>query len=198
MADLPVPDREAMRAVAASLGDRANAMAEEGRVAEVPALWEQAIAALPDEAARAQLTLAYAWYQALHGEAEHGVRLAAGLRECPVSQVRGQIRVLVRNRVRIEPEVVERTWRAVTGTELPEWALLADEDIDCVAYWISAASREESRALYDSQVRRLPSQTIDLVLEELALGDPRVRSAIAVHRALLALGEDAGTESPSR
>ncbi|WP_370366950.1 hypothetical protein [Catenulispora sp. GP43] len=189
---MPGPDRDAMRAVAASLGDRANAMAARGRVAEVPALWEEAIAALPDEASRALITLAYAWYQALHGEVEHGIRLAAGLRDCPVPPVPGQVRVLVRNRTRVEPEVVERTWHAVTGEGLAPWAFFADEDIDAVAAWISALSWEESRALYDARVSRLASQDADEVLVEIASGDPRLRTAIAVHRAVLVLGADAG------
>src|SRR5438046_2161235 len=107
MVDVPAPDRAAVRALAASLGDRANEMAAVGQVADVPALWEEAIAGLSDAGSRALVTLAYAWYQALHGEVEHGLRLAVGLRDCPVSQVRGQIRVLVRNRLRVEPEVVE-------------------------------------------------------------------------------------------
>lgn len=192
MADMPAPDPDAMRAVAASLGDRANAMAAQGRVAEVPALWEEAIANLPDEASRALVTLAYAWYQALHGEVVHGIRLAAGLRHCPVPPVSGQVRVLVRNRTRVEPEVVECTWRAETGEGLPAWAFFADEDIDDVAAWISAPSWEESRALYDARVSRLCSQDADEMLVEIAFGDPRLRRTIAVHRALLALGAEAG------
>lgn len=192
MADIPAPDRDAMRSLAAALGDRANAMAAEGRVAEVPALWEDAIAGLPDEGSRALTTLAYAWYQALHGEAERGVRLAAGLRECSLSPVRGQVRVLVRNRMRVEPEVVEPTWRAVVGTAVPGWAQLADADIDQVAEWVSAASWKESKALFDASVGQMASQDIDDALEELALGDPRLRSAVAVHRSVLVLGGDAG------
>lgn len=197
MADIPAPARDAMRSLAAALGDRANAMAAEGRVAEVPALWEDAIAGLPEEASRALITLAYAWYQALHGEVEHGVRLAAGLRECPVPPVRGQVRVLVRNRMRVEPEVVEPTWRAVVGTEVPRWAYLADADIDRVAEWVSAASWKESKALFAASVGQIASQDIDAALEELALGDPRLRSAVAVHRAVLVLGGDAGYRSLS-
>jgi hypothetical protein len=181
-----------MRAVAASLGDRANALAAEGRVAEVPALWEDAIAELPDVRSRALIMLGYAWYQALHGEVEHGVRLAVGLRDCPVSSVRGQVRVLIRNRARVEPSEVERVWRATTGILLPAWAFLADEDVDRVAEWVSAASWEASRALYDARVSRIPPQDVDEVLEELVLGDDRLRSMVAVHRALLVLGGDAG------
>jgi hypothetical protein len=195
MADTSVPDREARRSLAASLGDRANGMAAEGRVAEVPELWESAIAELPDEASRAVITLAYAWYQVLHGEVEHGVRLAAGLRECPVPQVRGQIRVLVRNRMRVEPEVVERTWRAVVGTALPEWVQLTDEEVDLVAEWVLAVSWEESETLYESHVRGIRSQAIDAVLEEIALGDPRALSTVAIHRAVLMLGGEAGFRS---
>lgn len=181
-----------MRSLAAALGDRANAMAAEGRLGEVPALWEDAIAKLPEEGSRALITLAYAWYQALHGEAEHGVRLAAGLRECPLPPVRGQVRVLVRNRMRIEPEVVEPAWRAVVGAGVPGWAQLADADIDRVARWVSAASWKESKALFDASVSQIAPHDIDEVLEELALGDPRLRAAVAVHRAVLVLGGDAG------
>jgi hypothetical protein len=181
-----------MRSLAAVLGDRANALAAEGRLAEVPALWEDAIAGLPEEGSRALITLAYAWYQALHGEAEHGVRLAAELRECSLSPVRAQARVLVRNRMRVEPEVVEPAWRAVVGTEVPGWAHLADPDIDHVARWVSAASWKESKTLFDATVGQIASQDVDEALEELALGDPRLRSAVAVHRAVLVLGGDAG------
>jgi hypothetical protein len=181
-----------MRAVAASLGNRANALAAEGRVAEVPPLWEEAIAKLADAGSQALVMLAYAWYQALHGEVEHGVRLAVGLRDCPVSAVRGQTRVLIRNRARVEPSLVERIWRAMTGILLPAWAFLADEDIERVAEWVSAASWEESKALYDARVSRIPSRDVDEVLEEMALGDARLRSAVAVHRALLVLGGDTG------
>lgn len=192
MAAVPDPERDAMRSLAAALGDRANAMAAEGRVGEVPALWEGAIAELADEGSRELITLAYAWYQALHGEAEHGVRMAAGLRECSLSSVRGQVRVLVRNRMRVEPEVVEPAWRSVVGAEVPGWAHLADADIDRVAEWISAASWKESKALFDAAVVRIASQDIYYALEEIALGDPRLGSAVAVHRAVLVLGGDAG------
>lgn len=192
MADIPVPDGDAMRSLAAALGDRANAMAAEGCVCEVRALWEGAIAGLPEEGSKALITLAYAWYQALHGEGEHGVRLAAGLRECSLSSVRAQVRVLVRNRARVEREVVERAWRACVGTGLPRWALLADVDVDRVAEWISAASWKASKALFDASVSRIPSRDVDEALEEIALGDPRLRSAVAVHRAVLVLGGDAG------
>lgn len=192
MADIPAPDRDAMRSLAAALGDRANAMAAEGRVAEVPALWEDAIAGLADEGSQALITLAFAWYQALHGEAEHGVRLAAGLRDCPLPPVRAQVRVLVRNRMRVEPEVAEPTWRAVVGTAVPGWAQLADADIDQVAEWVSAASWKESKTLFEDAVSRIAPQDVDNALEELALGDPRLRAAVAVHRAVLGLGGDAG------
>lgn len=192
MADRAVPDRDSMRSLAAEVGDRANALAAEGRVAEVPALWEDAITGLSDESSRALITFAYAWYQALHGEVEHGVRLAADLRYCAVPSVRAQVRVLVRNRVRVEPDVVEQTWRAETGVPLPGWASLADADIDDVAEWISAASWEKSRALHDLLVGRLPSQDIEYVLEELGWGDVRLRTAVAVHRAVLVLGGDDG------
>lgn len=138
------------------------------------------------------ITLAYAWYQALHGEVEHGVRLAAGLRKCPLAPVRAQVRVLVRNRVRVEPDVVERTWRAATGSALPAWAFLADADIDAVAEWVSAGSWEKSRVLFDARVSRIASQHIDDALEEIALGDPRLRSAVAIHRAVLMLGGAVG------
>lgn len=195
MADDQIPGPDGMRPLAAAIGDRANVLAAEGRVAEVPALWEQAIAELPDERSQALLTLAYAWYQALHGEVEHGVRLAAGLRECQVSQVRGQVRVLVRNRARVEPEAVEGTWRAVTGSALPEWAAVADEDIDLVAEWVVAASWQESEALFGANISRITSQAIEAALEEMVLGDPRARSTIAVHRAVVALGGDVGYRS---
>jgi hypothetical protein len=192
MADVPAPGRDAMRSLAASLGDRANEMAARGHVSDVPALWEDAIAGLPDEGSQALITLAYAWYQALHGEVEHGVRLAVGLRDCALPHVRGQIRVLVRNRTRVEPEVVQRTWFALTETRLPSWALVSDRDIDAVGEWLSAASWEESRAIYDAVVARIRSQDIDDALEEIALGDPRLRAPVAVHRAVLVLGADVG------
>ena len=192
MADPSAPDREAMRALAAQVGDRANALAAQRRVAEVSALWENAIAGLSDESSQALITLAYAWYQALHGEVEHGVRLAADLRDCAVSSVRAQVRVLVRHRVRIEPEVVEQTWRAATGIPLPAWASLSDADIDAVAEWIAAAFSEESRALYDSLVGRVATQDIEYVLDEIVLGDVRLRAAVSVHRAVLVLGGDVG------
>jgi len=192
MDDVPAAGRDAARSLAASLGDRANEMAARGQVADVPALWEDAIAGLPDEGSRALITLAYAWYQALHGEVELGVRLAVGLRDCPVSSVRGQVRVLVRNRVRVEPDLVGRTWFALTQTSLPSWASLSDPDIDAVGEWLSAASWEESRRIYDAVVAGIRSQDIDDALEEIALGDPRLRAPAAVHRAVLVLGADAG------
>ncbi|ACU73307.1 hypothetical protein Caci_4443 [Catenulispora acidiphila DSM 44928] len=192
MADPSAPEREAMRALAARVGDRANALAAEGCVAEVPALWETAIAGLSDKSSQALITLAYAWYQALHGEVEHGVRLAADLRDCAVSSVRSQVRVLIRNRVRVEPEVVERTWRAATGIPLPAWAFLSDADIDDVAEWIAASSWEESRALYGALAGRVTSQDIEYVLDEIVLGDVRLRTAVSVHRAVLVLGGDVG------
>lgn len=192
MVDVPAPGRDAVRSLAASLGDRANELAAQGRAAEVPALWEEAIAGLPDEGSRALITLAYAWYQALHGEVEHGIGLAVGLRDCPVSLVRGQIRVLVRNRMRVEPEVVARTWVTLTGTGLPAWASLSDEDIDAVGEWLSAASWQQSRALYDAGISRMRSQDVDQALAEIVLGDPRLRAPVAVHRAVLVLGGEAG------
>ncbi|MEZ0111620.1 hypothetical protein ABH920_005638 [Catenulispora sp. EB89] len=192
MADVPAAGRDAMRSLAASLGDRANEMAAAGQVADVPALWEEAIAGLADEGSRALITLAYAWYQALHGEVEHGMRLAVGLLDCPVSSVRGQIRVLVRNRVRVEPDLVGRTWFALTQTGLPSWASLSDRDIDAVGEWLAAASWEESRAIYDAGVSGIRSQDIDDALEEIALGDPRLRAPVAVHRTVLVLGVDVG------
>lgn len=192
MVEVPVPDRAAMRVLAASLGDRANALAAAGRVAEVPALWEEAIAGLPDEGSQAVTTLAYAWYQALHGEVEHGLRLAVGLLDCPVSQVRGQIRVLVRNRLRVEPEAVERTWTALTGSGLPSWASLSDADIDAVGEWLATESWEESRVLYDAGVAGMTSQAVDDALTEIALGDARLRVPVSVHRAVLALGGEVG------
>lgn len=195
MADVPAPEHGARRSLAAELGNRANALAAEGRLAEVPALWEEAIAVLPDAAWQDSITLAYAWYQALHGAAEHGVRLAAGLRDCASPRVRGQVRVLVRNRTRVEPEAVARTWRAVAGSALPSWAHLSDADIDAVADWVSADSWEKSKALYESRVSRIRSKDIDDALEEIALGDPRLRAAVAVHRAVLALGGEAGYRS---
>lgn len=192
MADPSAPDREAMRALAARVGDRANTLAAEGRVTEVPALWETAIAGLSEESSQALIRLAYAWYQALHGEVEQGVRMAADLRDYAVSSVRAQVRVLIRNRVRVEPELVERTWRAATGIPLPAWALLSDADIDDVAEWIAAASWSESRVLYDSLVGRVASQDIEYVLDEIVLGDARLRTAVSVHRAVLVLGGDVG------
>ncbi len=181
-----------MRSLAASLGDRANEMAAAGLVADVPALWEDAIAGLQDDGSRALITLAYAWYQALHGEVEHGLRLAVRLRDCPVSSVRAQIRVLVRNRMRVEPDLVGQTWLALTETGLPSWASLSDRDIDAVGEWLTAASWEESRAIYDAGVSGIRSQDIDAALEEIALGDPRLRAPVAVHRAVLVLGADVG------
>ncbi|MEY9856277.1 hypothetical protein ABH935_001881 [Catenulispora sp. GAS73] len=192
MADVRAAGRDAMRSLAASLGDRANEMAAAGQVADVPALWEDAIAGLRDEESRALITLAYAWYQALHGEVEHGVRLAVGLRDCPLSSVRGQIRVLVRNRVRVEPDLVGQTWFALTETDLPSWASLSDRDIDAVGEWLTAASWEDSRAIYDADVSGIRSQDIDDALAEIALGDPRFRAPVAVHRAVLVLGVDVG------
>ncbi|MBS2554172.1 hypothetical protein KGQ19_45695 [Catenulispora sp. NL8] len=192
MADTAVPDRDAMRSLAAALGDQANALAADGRVAEVRALWEDAIARLPDEASRARLTLAYAWYQALHGEVEHGIGLAAGLRECPVSPVLGQIRVLVRGRARDEPEAVERAWRAVTGSGLPDWADLTDEAIELTAEWVVAASWAQSKELFDSRVEQMGSRVIDMALQEIELGAPGLSSLTAIHRAVLALGGTAG------
>ncbi|WP_194927594.1 hypothetical protein [Catenulispora pinisilvae] len=192
MADSAVPDRDAMRSLAAALGDRANAMAAEGLVADVPALWEDAIARLPDEVSRARITLAYAWYQALHGEVEHGIRLAAGLRECPVTPVLGQIRVLVRGRARDEPEAVERAWRAVTGSGLPDWADLTDEAIELTAEWVVAESWTQSKELFDSRVEQMGSRAVDMALEEIELGAPRLSSLTAIHRAVLVLGGAAG------
>lgn len=192
MADVPAAGRDAVRSLAASLGDRANEMAAAGQVAGVPALWEDAIAGLRDEESRALITLAYAWYQALHGAVEHGLRLAVGLRDCPLSSVRGQIRVLVRNRVRVEPDLVRRTWFALTETDLPSWASLSDRDIDAVGEWLAAASWEESRAIYDAGVSGIRSRDIDDALAEIALGDPRLRTPVAVHRAVLVLGADVG------
>lgn len=192
MADVPAAGRDAMRLLAASLGDRANELAAAGQAADVPALWEDAIAGLRDMGERALITLAYAWYQALHGEVEHGLRLAVGLRDCPVPSVRGQIRVLVRNRMRVEPDLVGQAWFALTETDLPSWASLSDRDVDAVGEWLAAASWEESRAIYDAGVSGILSQDIDDALEEIALGDPRLRTPVAVHRAVLVLGADVG------
>jgi hypothetical protein len=192
MADTAVPEHDAVRASAAALGDRANELAALGRVAEVPALWEAAVAALDDAEARDRLTLAYAWYQGLHGEVEHGVRLAAGLRESAVPQVRGQITVLVRQRWRVEPALVERTWSAVAGNDLPRWAFVTDEDIDAVAAWVSAKSWEESKAVYEAVIAGLPRGDIEVVLEELLLSSGSLRRTVAAHQAVLTLGAEAG------
>jgi hypothetical protein len=186
------PEHDAVRALAAALGNRANELAERGRTAEVPALWEEAIAGLEDAAARDRLTLAYAWYQGLHEEVEHGVRLAAGLRESDVTQVRGQLRVLVRQRWRVEPALVERTWQEATGARLPRWAFLSDDDVDAVAAWISAESWDESKARYDAVIAGLPWGDVEAVLEELLLDGSRLRVTVAAHRAVLALGADTG------
>src|SRR4051812_14933708 len=189
MADTADPDPNPVRALAAATGNRANDLAAAGRTGEIPALWEEAIAGLEDEESRARLTLAYAWYQALHGAVEHGVRLAAGLRECGVRQVRGQVRVLIRNRWRAEPEVVRRSW----GAELPAWVVLSDEDISGVAKWMSASSWEESKACFRAEISALKPQDLAMILEEIALGgDGALDARVAVHRALLALGGDAG------
>ncbi|NUR32357.1 MAG: hypothetical protein HOV83_42005 [Catenulispora sp.] len=192
MADTAVPEHDAVRSAAAALGDRANELAALGRAAEVPALWEEAITGLDDPAARDRLTLAYAWYQGLHGAAEHGVRLAAGLRDSAVPQVRGQIRTLVRRCRRVEPALVDQAWHAATGDELPRWAFLADEDIDAVAAWLSAASWEESKACYASSIIGLPPDDVAAVLEELLLGSSGLRRTVAAHRAVLALGAETG------
>ncbi|MFL6115538.1 MAG: hypothetical protein ACJ786_29960 [Catenulispora sp.] len=193
MADAADPGPTPVRALAADLGNRANDLGAADRSGEIPALWEEAIAGLDDEESRARLTLAYAWYQALHGAAEHGVRLAAGLRECGVRQVESQVRVLIRNRWRVEPEAVRRSWSAVAGDEPPAWVRLSDEDISSVAKWISASSWDESEARYRAEVSALRPPDFALILEEIALGGDRALDArIAVHRALLALGGEAG------
>lgn len=189
MADAEAPGPDPVRALAAVLGNRANDLAAAGRDDEIPALWEEAVAGLDDDDSRARLTLAYAWYQALHGAVEHGVRLAAGLRACGVRQVEGQMRVLIRNRWRVEPEVVRRSW----GDELPAWALLSDEDINSVAKWISAASWDESEACYRADISGLRPQDLAMILEEIALGGGgALDTRIAVHRALLVLGGETG------
>lgn len=202
MADPTVPDRAGMRALAAALGDRANELAAAGRAAEVPGLWEDAIAGLdgPDGSdggePRARITLAYAWYLVLHGDVEHGVQVAAGLRESPVAPVRGQVRALIRSRWQVAPEAVERAWHAATEAALPDWAFLTEEQIDAVADWVSAPTWQESQARYDARISALGPQEIDAVLEELALGgDSGLRAAVAVHRAVLVLGGEAGYRS---
>jgi len=195
MADPRVPD-DTMRAMAKDLGGRANELAAAGRVAEVPALWEEAIAGLEDERARDRVGLAYAWYQEAHGEIEHGVRLAAGLRASAVAPVRQQVRVLVREGRRVAPAEAERTWRAAVGEELPHWAFLTEAQIEAVAKWITAESWDESETFYDSRIRPLPSRDVDAILTELAWGgDGALDVTIAVHRALLALGGEAGYRS---
>src|SRR5260221_4387387 len=72
------PGAAELRAASARLGDRSNDLAALGRAAEIPALWEQAIAEAADDTSRAHVTAAYAWYQVLHGEVPAGIALAAG------------------------------------------------------------------------------------------------------------------------
>ncbi|GAA1983991.1 hypothetical protein [Catenulispora subtropica] len=192
MADTPGPERDAVRGLAATLGNRSNELAARGRAGEVRGLWEDAIAGLEDEVARERIAVAYAWYQALHGEDEHGVRLAAGLRESPVPSVRAQVRVLIRNRWRVQPALVERVWCEEAGSGLPGWSRLADEEVDVVAAWITAPSWEESRAHYDERIAGLRAETVEAALEDVGLADERLRNQAAVYRSVLALGAEAG------
>jgi hypothetical protein len=189
MGEAPAPEAAEARRRAAALGDRANELAAAGRVAEVPALWEEAIAGLEDAALRDRITLAYAWYQALHGEAGHGVRLAAGLQESPVDSVRGQIRVLVRNRWRVEPETVEPAWHAATGCPLPAWVHLDEDTVRAVADWVSARDWQGSQNLYAGRIAPLTSDDALTALDELLLaGGNGMRPTVELHRAILALG----------
>lgn len=189
MGEAPAPEAARARRRAAELGDRANELAASGRAAEVPALWEDAVAELDDDALRDRITLAYAWYQALHGEAAHGVWLAAALRDSPVDAVRGQIRVLVRNRWRVEPGTVEPAWHAATGDPLPAWVRLDEEAVRAVADWVSARDWQESQNLYAGRIAPLAPDDALAALEELHLaGGNGMRPTVEVHRAILALG----------
>jgi hypothetical protein len=183
-----------LRELSAALGDRANALAAEGRRREIPSLWEQAISGLSDNSARAQLTTAYAWYQVLHHAIPEGVALAANLlldSRTP-GPAQAQARVLIRSRWRAEPGAVEAAWEAAADAPLPRWARLADEEIRAVADWVSAPTWGKSQDFYGEHAGRLQTKGAAEALDELALRGPaQLTSAVAVHRALLALAAGA-------
>lgn len=183
-----------LRELSAALGDRANALAAQGRSAEIPSLWEQAISALPDNSSRAQLTTAYAWYQVLHSAMGEGVALAANLLRDSFTPgpAKAQARVLIRSRWRAEPGAVEAAWIAATGCPLPGWVLLTDAEMRVVVDWVAAPTWARSRIFYGEHAAELRTAGSAEMLDELALRGPaRLTSTAAVHRALLVLAAGA-------
>jgi hypothetical protein len=166
-------------------------------------LWEQAIAGLADDASRAQVTVAYAWYQVLHDEIPAGVALAADLLGAPrvPDPVRAQARVLLRRRLQASPDAVAEAWDKATKSPVPNWMRLTDEEIQTVVDWVSTGTWSESLAYYESHAVQLQGPGTDAVLDELALrlGGGAAGSSIAVHRAILILSNGTpGTEAAYR
>lgn len=194
MDEVTALDDADLRELSARLGDRANTLAAEGRTDEIPYLWEQAISALPGNSARAQITLAYAWYQVLHGAIHEGIALAAHLLHYSGTPdpVRAQARVLIRSRRHAEPGPVEQAWIAAAGSPLPGWARLTDARIQVVADWVSAPTWELSQAFYHEHAELLQADGTGDVLDEFALRGPaRLTSAAALHHALRTLSAGA-------
>jgi hypothetical protein len=90
---------------------------------------------------------------------------------------------------------VERVWRAVHGSEPPEWLALTQEQIDVVIQWISTPSWAASKEHLASHAGELQARSVSVALDERRLLDAAEADR---HRQLLDLAREHGIEQAYR
>ncbi|MDQ3989254.1 MAG: tetratricopeptide repeat protein, partial [Actinomycetota bacterium] len=186
--------------LAASLNNLANRLAEVGQPAKAVDAYTTSIDALAGSpAASATLRVERARFRLTHGDASTGLRELTELLAAAGSGEPGTVVISVRRALRAYRETdragVERTWRAVHGSDPPEWLALTDEQIDAVIEWINTPNWAESKEHLAAHAGELQGRPASVALDELRLLDADQADR---HRQLLTLVREHGIEQAYR
>ncbi|MCP3756392.1 caspase family protein [Streptomyces sp. TBY4] len=163
---------------------------------------ERALAEHPDVVRRlalrrAELLLAFL-------DRDLGIRVLVALADPPgrpeVADTAVQARRLLRAQRRTDEASavqVDAVWRAVAGTDPPDWLGIPDAAVDLAAGWVACPTWAEARTFWEEHAELLCSAEVTTALEEIALVD---RSATArLHRpaaALLRVARESASRDP--
>jgi tetratricopeptide (TPR) repeat protein len=186
--------------LAMSLNNLAVQLAELGRPTEALAAYTTCLDSLAGSpAGSGALRVERARFRLTHGDTSTGLRELAELLSTAGPEVSGTVVISARRALRAHRETdrsgVERVWRAVHGSEPPEWLALTQEQIDVVIQWISTPSWAASKKHLASHAGELQARSVSVALDERRLLDAAEADR---HRQLLDLAREHGIEQAYR
>ncbi|MGH4018639.1 MAG: tetratricopeptide repeat protein [Pseudonocardiaceae bacterium] len=148
---------------------------------------------------RDPLIIERAGFHVSHGDAPTGLRELATLLTSDGTGTPEAIVLAARNALRghraQHPLAVDRAWRAVSGSEPPEWLALTAEQICIVVEWIVAPTWAESKRFFAAHAEELLAHPAAVALDELEL---LVAPRAGQHRYLLDDVRERGIEAAYR